>query len=77
MQRLCRGFLVLHHGDANVAKARIGSVGLVAREIAARDDAQPRFAPQPERGGLITALRGPPSWLPRAIAAWADVARTW
>src|SRR4051794_26663076 len=57
MQRLCRGFLVLHHGDANVAEARIGAIGLVPRQIAAGSDAQPRLAPQPERGRLVATLR--------------------
>ncbi len=49
--------LVLHHGDADVANAGIAAVGLVAREIAAGHDAQARLAPEPQRGGLIAALR--------------------
>ena len=45
MQRLRGDLLVLHHGDADIVGARIAAVGLFAREIAARHDAQARFAP--------------------------------
>ena len=49
--------LVLHHGDADVAGARIAAVGLLAREIAAGHDAQPAFAPEPQRRRFAAAVR--------------------
>ena len=49
--------MVVHHGDANVAAAGIRAVGLVAREITPRHDAQPGFPPEPQRRGFIAALR--------------------
>ena len=36
--------LVLHHGDADIVRARIGAVGLLAREIAAGHDAHAGLA---------------------------------
>src|SRR5262245_51764663 len=57
MQRLRRGLLILHHGDADIAATGIRAVGLVAREIATGHDAQPRLAPQPQRHRLVAALR--------------------
>src|SRR6185437_8220959 len=58
MQRLGGGLLVLHHGDADVVGAGIAAVLLLARKIAARNDAQPALAPQPQRRRLAAALRG-------------------
>ena len=51
VQRLGRGLLVLHHGDADIALARVAAILLRARQIAARNDAQ-----QP-RGGPAAAQR--------------------
>ncbi len=46
MQRLGRGFLVMHHGDADVVRAGIAAVGLIAREIAAGQNAHAGLSPQ-------------------------------
>src|SRR5262245_7625164 len=58
VQRFRGRGLVLHQRDPNIARARIAAVGLVARQIAARDHAQPRFAPQPQRDRLVAAMGG-------------------
>src|SRR5712691_6701370 len=46
MQRLGRGLLVVHHGDADVVRAGIAAVELLARAIAARQHAHPALAPE-------------------------------
>ena len=58
MQRLGGDLLVLHHGDADIVRAGIAAVGLLAREIAAGHDAHAGLAPQRERRRFAAALRG-------------------
>src|SRR6185437_8794701 len=49
--------LVLHHGDADIVRARIGAIGLLAGEIAARHHADAGFRPQPLSHRLAAAER--------------------
>src|ERR1700675_1235377 len=46
VQRLRRGRFVLNHGDADVIRAGIAAVGLLAREIAAGHHAHAGLLPQ-------------------------------
>src|SRR5260370_8167962 len=55
VKRLRGCLLILHHRDADVAASGIRSVGLLAREIAARHHAQPRLTPKSQRHGLVPA----------------------
>src|SRR5262249_37852961 len=57
MKRLRGRLVVLPHGEADVAETGIRSVGLFARQIAARHHAKTRLAPEAQRHGLIAALR--------------------
>ena len=56
VQRLGRGLLVMHHGDADEVRAGIAAVGLVARRVAAGQDPHAGLAPQPRRRGLAAAM---------------------
>src|SRR5262245_53821940 len=57
VQRLGRGFLVVHHGDADVVRAGIAAVWLLARAVASRQHAHAAFAPEPRGRDLAAALR--------------------
>src|SRR5277367_830767 len=57
MQRLGRGLLVLHHSDADIVRAWIAAVGLLAREIATGHDAHAGVTPQRKCRRLAAALR--------------------
>ena len=56
MQCIGRRFSVLHHGDTDIVGARIGAIGLFAREIFSRHDAHAGFRPQPLRDRFATAM---------------------
>src|SRR6202034_4701498 len=58
VQRLGGGFPVLHHGDADIVRARIASVRLLAGQIAAGHHAHPGVAPQGKCRRLAAALGG-------------------
>src|SRR5215469_9872103 len=57
MQRLGRGLLVVHHGDADVVRAGIAAVELLARAVAAWQHAYAALAPESRGCGLTAALR--------------------
>src|SRR4051812_37893238 len=56
MQRLSRGRAVLNHGDADVVRAGIAAVGLLACEIAAGHDTHAGFLPQALGHDLAAAV---------------------
>ena len=56
MQCFRRGRLVLHHGDADVVRAGIAAIGLVAREVSSGHHAHASFGPQSFGYGLTAAL---------------------
>src|SRR5690242_21546586 len=58
MQRLRRSRLVLHHGDADVVRAGVAAVTLLACEITSRNDPHAGLGPQPFRDDLAPALSG-------------------
>ncbi len=58
MQRLRRRGLVLHHGDADVVRAGIGAIGLIAREIAPGHHAHAGLSPQLLGHGFAAAMSG-------------------
>src|SRR5262249_46704460 len=58
MQRLGGDVLVLHHRDADIVRARIAAVSLLAREIAAGHDGPAALAPECERRRFATPWRG-------------------
>src|SRR5579859_4391851 len=58
MERLGRGLLVVHHGDADVVRARIAAIVLLTRRVAARQHPDAGFAPQPCRHHLAAAEGG-------------------
>src|SRR5215472_15046264 len=57
VQRLGRGFLVLHHGDPDVPCTRIAAVSMVARQVPAGNDAQTALTPELHGGGFIAPAR--------------------
>ena len=58
MQCIGRRVLIMHHGDADIVRAGIETVRLVARDIAARQDAHAAFAPQLHRRRFAAADMG-------------------
>src|ERR1700732_3027656 len=57
VKRFRRRVAILHDGDPDIAETRIAAVGLLAREIAARNDPPTRLAPQSQRDRLIATMR--------------------
>src|SRR5947209_19060245 len=58
MQRLGRRFRVGYQRQADIARAGIGAVVLLSRQIASGDHAHAGIAIQPDAGCLITAAVG-------------------
>src|SRR5690349_15273844 len=82
MQRLRRSRLVLHHGDADIVRAGIAAVRLLAREITSGDHANTRFGPQSFCCDLAAALprhvepkKKTSSWAFIAVAVADDLVR--
>src|SRR3984893_3655462 len=56
VKRFRRRVAILHDGDPDIAETRIAAVGLLAREIAARNDPQTSLAPQSQRDRLVATM---------------------
>src|SRR6202048_5625256 len=57
VKRFRRRVAIRHDGDPDIAETRIAAVGLLAREIAARNDPQTSLAPQSQRDRLAATMR--------------------